>query len=268
MSRAVVSKGLMLLAAFACSCLVLAASAFTIEALPGSAPQTTRPGAFFPVDVGVTVRDDAGLPVPGVPVSFYIPYPSAGGAFALILGIDTVNAPVFVTSDEDGVASLPWLFASNTPGEFLMIVSAGGANELTLSFTVTDGLPWSMRNIAGAGQAAPVGTTYPVRWAAQVLGEDHQPVPYACVMFFDGDPSNAGGSFAPTPGYFVVSTDWARVIVKADENGVAVAPPFVANDAAGPHWAAASPMVSNINRQGSVAFESFQYTNTKAQSDR
>src|SRR4051812_22717052 len=174
-----------------CGAAVLDAAAITIEPLPGSTPQSTRAGAFFPNDVGVIVRDDTGQPLSGVAVHFR----TEGLALSLFgdhgdfagQGVDTV-------SDEQGVASLPWLDAMNA-GNGYVFATLSGAPELVFALSVDDGIPWYVRALDGMGQSTPAGETFSRRWVVRIEGEDRQAIPFACAMFWDTDPFNQGGSF-------------------------------------------------------------------------
>jgi hypothetical protein len=236
--------------------------AVNIEPLPGSTPQTTRIGAFFANDLGVIVRDEAGAPLAGVPVIF-----AADG-----LGVATWAGPavapmtVTFTSDADGIAVVPWLMALN-PGTTGVVASTADGAVASFELTVADGPIWDLQGVQGNGQSAPVGTEYRVRWAVRVLDENRQPIPYGCVMFNDGEPWNAGGSYGDTTDYFGLAPGdfpvWPRVIARADENGIAVAPTWIANDNAGHHWAIAMACAGgHVDRRSYAPRALFQYTNT------
>lgn len=251
---------LMSLVLLACAFDVLATS---IEPLPGSTPQTTRRGAFFANDVGVIVRDEAGAPLAGVPVTFAADWLGV----ATLVGPPVAPMTVTFSSDADGIAIIPWFMAFN-PGTERVVASTEDGALASFEFNVPDGDIWDLKGIQGNGGSTPVGTEYPIRWAVRVLDETRQPVPYGCVEFAEVEPWNPGGSFGDTDSYLELGAppafpDWARVIARADENGIAVAPPWIANDNSGHHLAIASQCVSaHIDRRGYGPRALFQYTIT------
>ena len=239
----------------------LAASALTLEPLPGSTPQSAHLGAFFAHDVGVIVRDGWGQPVAGVPVSF-VPDGLVAAPWAGYL-----NAfPSTVESDRDGIAIIPFVWAMND-GTGRLFAHVAGAADATFDFTVTGGLTWSLRYVSGAGQAAPVDTVLPFRWAVQALDENHRPIPYACVEFWDTEPSGAGGEFGDLTGYLSVGApSFPIVVARADENGVATAPVWTTNENQGLHRALAAACRGRTNHQDYVTRALFEYTVTPPES--
>ncbi len=228
--------------AFALLSAAFAASALTVEPLPGTTPQSTRELTFFPVDVGVLVRDDTGNPMPGVTVRFDVPFlDSAGYAFF-------PNNSNQAVTDANGVAvPQPNLVASNKDGAIAMTATAlvSSMPVATFSLTVLPGPPRALVALSGDNQRARIGTTYPLPWVAQALGDDGLPVPYTLVQFFA---TLDGGTFPTSNSFFS----------KADANGIVTSPPFTASNNAGPYYGDASAL-SGLNDTDPFVF--FHFTN-------
>ena len=185
----------------------LAASALTLEPLPGTTVQFTVAGAFVPEPIGVIVRDDSGAPVSGVAVTFSvvsIPPETGTGNFP---GSGTT---VTVVSDEFGIAMPEPTVVGVTPGSFTVNATAAGSN--VVSFLI---------NVEANEQAVAELRVLSNDLAAitvQALDGNGMPVPFAAIEF-SAPPSGPSGTFNGS----------RTVIVTADANGIAVAPPFVSN---------------------------------------
>jgi hypothetical protein len=220
------------------------ATAASIDPLPGSLVQETQVFCFFRIPVGVIVTDDFGAPLAGAPVTFTLPDP---GLFAPDSGGNVFT----IISDANGLAVPdPRIMASNLPGTYIAYVDAP-QGALQFQLTVVPGGPASISTYSGSRQTAPVGTTYPQPWVAQVLDANGNGVPWAAVQFF-ANPTGPSGTFMGTNSVFV----------QADDNGLASAPLFTANLING-HAMGIALAESNTPDPTTIS-TFFTYTNTSA----
>jgi hypothetical protein len=231
--------------AAALSCLLTATTAFavTIEALPGTTPQSTQISAFFPVEMGVVVRDDFGQPLAGEPVHFLLSdvmstFVNAGGVMDMV-------------TDANGIAIPSMHIALNNGTSFMQATTPGATQPVIFDITVTGEVPSAMALLSGQSQTVHVNTQFSQRIVAQVFTPNRKAVPYAAVEFYlrpDAVPS----------GVFESGSNW--VIVKADANGVAMAPDIVANGIVGQEYGLAIAMVTTYNNsQYANASQLFKY---------
>ena len=205
----------------------LAASAISLEPIAGSTPQSARPNTFFPNPIGVIVRDDAGAPLSGVPVtySFLEGHP---WVVAANVAADPTGLSVTLVSGPDGIAAPPeGFFAGALFGGMVLTATAPFTPEPRAQFflQVLGSPPASVELVSGSNQIAQVGTLYREPVAVRVLDAAGLPVPSAAVEFaaLDLTPGQPGGSWNGT-------TD---LIVRADASGIATAPLLRASEFAG-----------------------------------
>jgi hypothetical protein len=207
MKRFALVRAVSLLLTMACAVI---ANAATVTPLPGSTPQATQVFCFFPVPIGVVVRDDAGNPIAGTAVTFQLPAP---GFFVPNTGGNYVT----VMTDANGVAMpKPGVVATNLPGtySFNAVAAQGSA---TFNLVIDAGGPARMFTVSGSGQIAVTGTVFERPWVVQVLDAANNPVPYAWVEFA-ADYNGPTGTFE--------GSSFAHVA--ANGSGLATSPPFTA----------------------------------------
>ena len=234
---------LQIAAALLCTLTMTTAAAITIEPLPATTPQSTQVGAFFPVEMGVIVHDDFGQPLAGAPVRFTLSdvmstFIDAGGLLDMV-------------TDADGIAIPPMHVGYNNGVSFMQATTPGAPEPAIFDIQVTGEVPSSMALLSGQSQTVRINTQFPQRIVVQVFTSNRTPVPYAAVDFYlrpDAVPS----------GLFEGGGNW--VIVKADANGVAMAPNIVANGIVGQEYGSALALRTTIsNSQYANAAQLFKY---------
>ena len=190
----------------------LAASALTLEPLPGTTSQFTTAGAFVPEPLGVIVRDENGQPVEGVAVTFSVVFvpPETGNGF-----FPGSGTTVTVLSDEFGIAMPEPTVVGVAAGSLTVEASSTAASNV-VSFLIT------VEAAELAVSSLRVVSSDPSGFAVQALDANGQPVPFAAVQF-TAPSSGASGTFNGS----------GTVIVTADANGIATAPVFVSNGIVG-----------------------------------
>lgn len=214
----------------------LAASAVTLEPLPGTTLQFTTAGAFVPEPIGVVVRGEGGVPLAGVSVTFSVVFlpPETGTGF--FPGFGTT---VTVVSDEFGIAMPEPTVVGEAPGSFTVVASSpAGSNEVSFLITVeAHELAVSEIDVLSNDLQA---------ITVQALDATGAPVPFAAIEF-SAPPTGASGTF-----------DGSRtVIVTADASGIAVAPSFLANAIEGQG-------VIIVAALGTEVFAEIRFNNKKA----
>jgi len=187
----------------------LAASAVTLEPLPGSAPQATRASAYFTAPIGVTLRDDAGAPIAGAEVLFMF---DLGGPWVMFLGRSG-----WATTDANGVAVLSeGVVAGTVAGQLTSLRAVYGSTAQMLApLTILPGPATQMIVAGGDHQVAEANTQFASPWSVQALDAEGLPVPYAWVMFGQSQT----GSWA-----YATFGDETYVSVMADASGIATSP--------------------------------------------
>ena len=190
----------------------LAASALTLEPLPGTNAQFTAVGAAVPEPIGVLVRDERGQPVEGVAVTFsvvLIPGETGSGFFPPDL------TSVTVLTDEFGIAMPEPTIVGSIAGSFNVIASSPAVSNQAIFLITVEGLELAVTQLR-------VVSSDPAAFAVQALDAFGQPVPFATVEFA-APPAGPSGTFQGS----------TSILVTANEQGIAIAPPFVSNDVAG-----------------------------------
>ena len=181
-------------------------------------PQSATVNTSFPVQLQAKVVDAFNNPVSGVAVTFSAPTTGAGGTFPGGL------TSVIVNTDAGGVATAPVFTANTTAGSYNVAAGVSGVvSRANFSLTNTPGAPASITPLAGGGQSAGPGATFPVQLKARVADAFGNAVSGVAVTF-SAPASGAGGTF---PGGLT------SVAVNTDASGIATAPVFTANTTAG-----------------------------------
>jgi adhesin/invasin len=191
--------------------------------------------ARYPQPLRARVLDAEGDPVAGATVSFALG-PSAGGSAAsgsasatASASFDDGSAQASELTDASGIATSPDLRAGSVAGALSATASTQGVAE-PASFRLGNraGAPATVTAGAGAQQSAPVRARFPIRLAVTVTDAGGNPAPGVLVTF-------SAPARGPS-GRFGAKSRFARVRTAArrtDASGVAVAPPFTANDEQG-----------------------------------
>jgi adhesin/invasin len=204
-----------------------------------------------------TVRDASGKPIDGVNVTFAISSASSGASATFPDG----SKQAIGLTDASGRAVSPRLLANTTAGSFTVSAAISGTTSFARS---------TLRNLAArpatvtagvaSGESAALGQRFPVPLAVTISDRYGNPVTDATVTF-TAPARGASGHFTISrkrglSSYKSTKTRTARIVrVRMNASGVAVAPPFTANNTSGGYIVGAT-----VNR--SPARASFALVNT------
>jgi hypothetical protein len=185
---------------------------------------TATVGTLYRQRLAATVRGANGKRIEGASVTFSVA-PSANGAAATFQ--DGTEQATELT-DGSGEADSPRLLANTTAGGFTVTAVIGGTSSRATSV---------LRNLAGrattitagvaSGESTPVGRRFPVPLAVTAGDRYGNPVRGAIVEF-TAPPRGVSGRFSVSRRRTTRS-----ISLKTNGNGIAVAPPFTANDLVG-----------------------------------
>ena len=196
----------------------------TITANAGT-PQSAVISTPFATGLQALVTDLGGNPVAGAMVTFQAPGSGASGTF-LGWGISAT-----VTTNSSGLATAPTFKANNTTGNYTVTASvAGVGTPAQFSLANTPGRPANPSPVAGTPQSTVVLTQFATALQALVADAGMNPIPNVAVTF-QAPASGASGTFAG---------GGLTAVVITDANGIAKAPAFTANGAAGTYNVTAS----------------------------
>jgi hypothetical protein len=198
--------------------------AATIAAL-APMPRSATVGARYARPLRVRVLDGDGAPVAGASVTFTLgsaqpAAPAAGATFSN--GTSAATA----TTNGDGVATSPSLIANATAGTFAATATTPNVTTpVRLHLRNQPGPPADVTAGAAATEAAPAGRRFTIPLAVLVTDAHHNRLRDVLVTFTapGGGPS----------GHFSRRSHPTRVSVRTDADGIAIAPPFVANGTPG-----------------------------------
>jgi hypothetical protein len=165
--------------------------------------------------------------VVGTPVTFTAPSSGAGGTFATS-GTNTVT----VGADVSGNASAPTFTANDTPGSYTVTATSADGSVTFAMTNSAPGKPAAITAGVAASEATKTGTRFAIRLAVTVTDALGNNVPGVFVTF-TAPARGASGRFATRARARTVS-------VRTDGRGIAVAPPFVANNKPGGYIVIAS----------------------------
>jgi hypothetical protein len=210
--------------------LSFASNALTLEALPGSTPQTTCFSCVFPNPVGVVARDDTGAVVAGVAVTFTSLVDDSGATYVGMVHFDDFCCVAFdqvtVVTGANGVA-IGTPLTIGAPGKTGGVTaSADGANNVAFTLSSNTERATTIAVVSGGEQTAQTGTPFAAPWKVRVLDAAGHPVPNSMVRFYAG---GFGGLFSSA--HFPSGFDTALVV--ADANGIATSPIAIAGDIVG-----------------------------------
>ncbi len=224
------------------------------------ARRTAGVGARFPKPLQVRVLDAGGNPVAGATVTFTLDSANAGACGTSAAGASFAGGGTQATAgtDANGLATSPVITANTAAGSFTATASLSGSGGSgsenpgkAASPTVTP-VSFSLSNLAGkptklalgvgSTQSTPTGSAFQIRLAVTATDAQKNPVPGALITF-SAPLGGASGRFtlrSDSP-HHRVHVSYARTVaVKTNACGIAVAPPFTANDALGGYIVKAS----------------------------
>ncbi len=204
-------------------------SYFTVEAVPGTTPQTAKLGTAFGTPLSVSVMETTPSSsssssctttgVPGVVVTYAAPTTGASGSFS-----NTSTGTTTVATNSNGIATPPSFIANDQAGSYVVTaVTSYGTASFELTNTAV-GIPASITAVAGSDQSTTVGTSFAEQLQAQVLDANGDPVSGVTVTF------TAPGGGLPSGTFTSGGTSTQAT---TNEEGIAIALPFTANLSAG-----------------------------------
>lgn len=231
--------------------------------LVGGTPQSATLGSAFATNLQVAFTNSNGCPVTsavaGVPVTFTAPSAGASGLFT-----GSGSSTVTVGSDASGMAAAPPFTADDTVGSYTVTASsaygsvsfslsnAEGGGSSSCGTGASDappnapapgslaGRPTKLATGVGASQSTQTGRGFPLRFAVTVTDAEKNPVGGVLVTF-------AAPARGPSGHFTIRAKDRGsrtlhprRVEVRSDRCGIAVAPPFTADQRQGGYIVVAS----------------------------
>jgi len=221
----------------------------------------------YPQPLQVKVLDAVGNPVAGATVTFTLGSATTGAcgtsatasaSFASGGVQATGSTQATASTGASGKATSPALIANTATGSFTATASvasgggggsesagkAGAPSVAPISFSLTNlaGKPTKVAPGVGSTQSTPPGSAFPIRLAVTVTDAQKNPVPGALVTF-SAPLAGASGRFtvhARGPHHHARVSHPAKIKVKTNACGIAVAPEFTANDTPGGYIVKAS----------------------------
>ena len=213
-------------------------ASFRLENLPGKGERLIALGSpkraatvehRYSHSLRVLVHDANGSPVAGATVTFTLGGGAGAGAGAgtsagagagasFAGGTSTATA----TAGIHGIATSPSITAGTAAGTFIATATATTTPSIA-HFTLSNraGKPATITAGIAAAETTQAGTRFAIALAVTVTDALGNKVPGALVTF-TAPASGASGSFA-------TSTHPRTVTIRTDSDGIAVAPPFIAN---------------------------------------
>lgn len=192
--------------------------------------QAATVGRRYPRPLTARVLGSDGKPVDGVTVTFALATGSTGAGAGFLGG----GTQATDTTDARGRASSPPILANTTSGRFTATATIPGrARPVSFSLRNLAGAPYTLTAGAASGETAVVGSRFPIRLGVTVADKEGNAVAGA-VVTFRAPERGPSGRFA-VPGRARPHRKGPRVRpmrtvrVTTNSNGVALAPPFVAN---------------------------------------
>jgi hypothetical protein len=200
---------------------------------------TATVGAAFRAPLSVRLVDAAGNPIEGQTITFALGAQGATGAGAVFRdGTTSATAE----TDADGVATSPSFTANHTAGTFVATATASDVAAVHFVLRAKAGRAASIAVGAASGETTPISTRFAVPLAVTVSDIFGNRVAGATVIF-SAPRHGASGRFARSSK------------VRTNARGIAVAPPFRANDTVGGY-------LVRVSIKGSRARGSFALVNT------
>jgi protocatechuate 3,4-dioxygenase beta subunit len=203
-------------------------------AATGTSSQEATVNGSYGQPLQARVTDANGNPVQGATVTFSI-LPGPTGASASF----SVGEPS-ATTDSNGLASSPALMANGVPGRFGATASTAGVSTVATYSLDNHATTTALQLTSTHDPRATVDTRYRSSLQARLLAAGGQPIEGATVTFAitaadNGAAANfLGGS--------------SQAIALTDANGLATAPPLIANKTAGSFTATATALGAQPGR--------------------
>jgi adhesin/invasin len=203
-------------------------------AATGTASQEATVNGSYSQSLQARVTDANGNPVQGAAVTFAV-VPGPTGASANFLG-----GQPSATTDSNGLATSPALMANGVPGRFSVTASTAGVSTVA-TYTLDNHATTTALQLALARDAkATVDSRYRSSLQARLVDASGQPIEGATITFAIAAADNGASA------NFLGGADQATALT--DANGVATAPPLVANKTAGGFTATATALGAQPGR--------------------
>jgi hypothetical protein len=200
----------------------------------GTSSQEATVDSTYGQPLQARVTDANGNPVQGTNVTFAI-LPGTTGASANFLG-----AAPSVTTDSNGFATSPALIANDVPGRFSATASTDGVTTVATYTLDNHATTTTLQAISMHNPRATVGSRYRSSLQARVLDAGGQPIEGETVTFTVTAADNGAAAS------FVGGANQATALT--DVNGLATAPPLMANKTAGSFTATATALGTRPGR--------------------
>jgi protocatechuate 3,4-dioxygenase beta subunit len=206
----------------------------TANGLPASITATAATNQEAPVNgsyaqpLHARVTDASGNPVQGANVTFAI-LPGTTGASASFAGGEPS-----ATTDSNGLATSPPLVANGVPGRFTATASTAGVSTVAIYALDNHASTSTLQTTSTHDPKATVDTRYRSSLQARLLDANGQPIEGAIVTFAITAADNGAAA------NFLGGTSQATALT--DANGLAAAPPLVADKTAGSFTATATAL--------------------------
>ena len=203
-------------------------------AATGTASQEATVNGSYGQPLQARVTDANGNPVQGAAVTFAI-VPGPTGASASFLG-----GQPSATTDSNGLATSPALMANGVPGRFSVTASTAGVSTVATYTLDNHATTTALQLTSTHDPKATVDSRYRSSLQARLVDASGQPIEGATVTFAIAPADNgAAANFLGGAGQATALTD---------ANGLATAPPLVANKTAGSFTATATALGAQPGR--------------------
>lgn len=192
----------------------------------GAASQEATINGSYGQPLQARVTDANGNPIQGANVTFSI-LPGTTGATASFLG-----AAPSATTDSNGLATSPALVANGVPGRFSATASTAGVSTVATYILDNHATTMTLQPTSTHDARVTVDGRYRSSLQARLLDAGGQPIEGAAVTFAVTAADNGAAA------NFLGGTGQATALT--DVNGIATAPPLVANKTAGSFTATAT----------------------------
>jgi protocatechuate 3,4-dioxygenase beta subunit len=203
-------------------------------AATGTPSQEATVNGSYAQPLQARVTDANGNPVQGANVMFAI-LPGITGASASFVGGEPS-----ATTNSNGLATSPPLIANAVPGRFTATASIAGVSTVVTYTLDNHATTTTLQTTSTRDPGATVSTRYRSLLQARVLDANGQPIEGAAVTFaITAADNGAAANFLGGAGQATALTD---------ANGLATAPPLIANKTAGSFTATATALGAEPGR--------------------
>ncbi len=218
-------------------------STVTYVEISSGSPQFTVVNTSFNTPLVAIVKDQYGLPVSGVDVTFAAPNSGASGIFS---GTSTYQN--VVTTDSNGLATASTFTANSTGGIYIVEASASGVGT-PAAFQMENyvPVPTTLSVSDGSPQEARISTEFQNPLSGLLVDQKDQPI-QGITVTFTAPSSGASGTFNNSGTNTITAT--------TDSDGIATSEAFTANATEGAYTVDAT--VSGIGTTTEFQLENYE----------